>query len=94
MYVISYDIDKDRTRTKIAKVLENYGTRVQYSVFECSITEGQFEELYSQLATLMSGEIEGNIRFYQLCKSCIGKIAKLGCKPDESTNDFDDLFII
>ncbi|MBP3195942.1 MAG: CRISPR-associated endonuclease Cas2 [Butyrivibrio sp.] len=94
MYVISYDIDKDKVRSKVAKLLENYGTRVQYSVFECSISEVQFEELYSQLATLMSGEIEGSIRFYQLCKNCMSKIAILGCKSDTTTNDMDDLFII
>lgn len=94
MYVISYDIDKDKIRNKIAKLLEDYGKRVQYSVFECDIKESQYEELYSRLAQIMSGEVEGNIRFYVLCKSCVSKTAILGCKTDSTYSDLDDLFII
>lgn len=43
MYVISYDISNDKIRTKIAKELENYGRRVQFSVFECRISLSQFK---------------------------------------------------
>ena len=46
MYVISYDIAGDKLRNKIAKVLLGYGRRVQYSVFECRISQKRFEELY------------------------------------------------
>ena len=35
MYIVSYDITSNKLRRKIAKELENYGVRVQYSVFEC-----------------------------------------------------------
>ena len=34
MYLISYDITKDKVRRKVDKELENYGRRVQFSVFE------------------------------------------------------------
>ncbi len=94
MYVISYDIDKDKTRTKIAKLLENYGTRVQYSVFECNISQKQYEELYMQLAQLMSGEIEGSIRFYQLCRNCMEKVSILGCMKEKLDDEIEGLFII
>lgn len=33
MYLIVYDIHNDKLRTKFAKFLEQYGVRVQYSVF-------------------------------------------------------------
>ena len=46
MYVISYDIVSDKLRNKVAKILLDYGKRVQYSVFECYISQKQFEELY------------------------------------------------
>lgn len=96
MYVISYDIEKDKIRNKISKLLENYGKRVQYSVFECDIKESQYEELYSRLAEVMSGEVEGNIRFYFLCKTCVAKVAILGTKSDTgiATDEIEDLFII
>ena len=96
MYLISYDIDKDKVRNKIAKILENNGKRVQYSVFECDITTDRYESLYSQLAEVMSGEIEGNIRFYHLCKACQAQIAILGVKQTnyDWPDDEKDLFIV
>ena len=45
-YVISYDIESDRTRRKLAKLLEGYGVRIQYSVFECNLTDKRFQKLY------------------------------------------------
>ena len=34
-YIISYDIPDTIRRTKLAGILEDFGDRVQYSVFEC-----------------------------------------------------------
>ena len=33
-YLVTYDITDDQRRTKVAKILEDFGDRVQYSVFE------------------------------------------------------------
>lgn len=38
-YLVSYDIPETRRRTKLAKILEDFGDRVQYSVFECILDE-------------------------------------------------------
>ncbi|MEW6376162.1 MAG: CRISPR-associated endonuclease Cas2, partial [Thermodesulfobacteriota bacterium] len=38
-YVVSYDIPDDQRRIKIAKILEDFGDRVQYSVFECLLEQ-------------------------------------------------------
>ncbi|MFT3876115.1 MAG: CRISPR-associated endonuclease Cas2 [Propioniciclava sp.] len=32
-YLIAYDIQDDHRRTRLAKLLERYGDRIQYSVF-------------------------------------------------------------
>ncbi len=34
LYLISYDITADNRRNALAKLLEGFGSRVQYSVFE------------------------------------------------------------
>jgi CRISPR-associated protein Cas2 len=34
MYLVVYDIESDRLRTRFSKHLEKYGRRLQYSVFE------------------------------------------------------------
>lgn len=48
-YLISYDISENRKRSRIGKVLENYGRRVQKSVFSCSLTKKQLFELKVKL---------------------------------------------
>lgn len=78
MYVVSYDISSDKIRNKAAKILEGYGIRIQYSVFECRITEKEYEELCRKLIDLMGNRKEGNIRFYSLCRNCEKKIFAVG----------------
>ena len=33
-YTVAYDITDDKRRNKVAKILKDFGKRVQYSVFE------------------------------------------------------------
>lgn len=79
-YLISYDIEIDKIRTKLAKVLEGYGVRVQYSVFECKLTEQRFYRLYREIFELVEGKTDGSVRFYTICKNCEEKIVTIG-KP-------------
>lgn len=79
-YVVSYDIVSDRTRRKLAKLLEGYGVRIQYSVFECSLDEKRFKKMYVEIFQLLEEDHEGSVRFYALCKNCENKIVTVG-KP-------------
>lgn len=76
-YVVVYDIPDDRRRNRIAQILEGYGERVQYSVFECLLTERQFEELWQALGKRIEGK-EDSIRAYRLCDLCAGQTRSLG----------------
>ncbi len=40
--VIAYDIAEDRRRTQVSTLLEDYGVRVNYSVFECELSAAEF----------------------------------------------------
>lgn len=80
IYVVSYDIASDRIRTKLAKLLEGYGVRIQYSVFECKLTDKRFRKLYSEVFKLTAEEESGNVRFYALCANCEKRIVTIG-KP-------------
>jgi CRISPR-associated protein Cas2 len=75
--VISYDVSDDRRRSKIHKVLKSYGQWMQYSVFECDLTETQYAKLRSRLSNLINPG-EDSIRFYFLCKCCEGKVERIG----------------
>jgi CRISPR-associated protein Cas2 len=55
-YLLVYDIEEDRMRTRVAKVAEGYGVRVQKSAFECRLTRGMRERLLAALAKTELGE--------------------------------------
>ena len=74
--IISYDIIDDKRRLKVAKVLEDYGIRVQYSVFECILDEAKLREMRENLVSLIVDE--DSLRFYNLCESCIKRIKVFG----------------
>ncbi len=62
--VFSYDVSSNKARRKIAKLLENHATRVQYSVFETRMTRHAAEVLAQQLAALLQ---EGDsLRLYAI----------------------------
>lgn len=60
LYLVSYDISNTKTRNKIADTLKNYGQRVQYSVFECRLTEKRWKSMYSQLVKMPFEDEDSN----------------------------------
>ena len=89
MYVISYDIVSDRLRNNIDKTLKGYGNRVQYSVFECKLSEKQYEKLYVKLKELMKNSKEDTIRIYRICKNCEDNLTILGTEKIERWEEKD-----
>jgi len=74
--VVSYDISDDGKRGKVARILEDYGRRVQYSVFECQLDERLLKELLGKLEPYGKGG--DSIRVYRLCQACRKKFILLG----------------
>jgi len=75
--LISYDIPDNKRRTKLAHILEDYGERVQYSVFECQLTARQQQKLLKEIKAVLA-EAEDSVRLYRLCADCQGKVLALG----------------
>lgn len=83
LYIIAYDIPDDRRRTKIHKLLCGYGSWTQFSLFECWLTRRQLIELRAKLARHLREEHD-SIRFYPLCRSCVGRVETVGsARPAE-----------
>ena len=62
LYIVTYDISADRERDRVAHVLEGFGVRAQFSVFECRLTRGMKERLLRALEAL---QVEsGTIHLY------------------------------
>ncbi len=77
LYLISYDISDDKRRNKVSEFLENYGNRVQKSVFECFIDEKTYLHIYSTLQKLINQKTD-SIRIYPLYKLTISSMEVIG----------------
>lgn len=55
-----------RRRLRVSNLLEDYGLRVQHSVFECYLGTRELRTLKKSLAELID-EYEDHIRYYSLC---------------------------
>ncbi len=73
LVLVSYDVSfedqsgKKRLR-RIAKVCENFGQRVQYSVFECVVDPAQWTK-FKNLLLKEYDEEKDSLRFYFLGKN-------------------------
>ncbi|MBK6900383.1 MAG: CRISPR-associated endonuclease Cas2 [bacterium] len=91
-YVVAYDIEPDRIRTRISKLLEGYGDRVQYSVFECLLEPQDVVELSSRLIRELEDEDAGTIRIYRVCEDCSVASSVIGKVPP-AAEDTDCIII-
>jgi len=70
-WLVCFDISDDKKRDKIASLLEEYGIRVQKSVFEIEINKTNLERLTEKVAKLIKKE--DSIRFYFMQNDTIRK---------------------
>ncbi|MDV2992014.1 MAG: CRISPR-associated endonuclease Cas2 2 [Chroococcidiopsis sp. SAG 2025] len=79
-YVIVYDIPDDKRRKKVSDLLEGYGKRVQYSVFECILTQVKYAELRQRLKKRVK-LAEDSVRFYPISKHTLTQVETWGGLP-------------
>ena len=80
MIVLVYDIPDDKRRTRLRKTLMRFGTPVQYSVFECDLSQRQLERMEKAVrAVIKKGE--DNVRYYRLCRKCAQTAEVFGGQP-------------
>ncbi|MBF2066495.1 MAG: CRISPR-associated endonuclease Cas2 [Calothrix sp. C42_A2020_038] len=80
LYVVAYDIPCDKRRKKISDLLEGYGCRVQYSVFECQLSPTKIKELRKRLSKIVKLE-QDSVRFYPLSQHTLGQVEIMGIGP-------------
>ncbi|MEW6717229.1 MAG: CRISPR-associated endonuclease Cas2 [Chloroflexota bacterium] len=84
MVLITYDVNteteagKKRLR-KVAKECENYGQRVQNSVFECLIDMARMTQLKNTLVKLIDPD-KDSLRFYYLGDKWRNRVEHVGAK--------------
>ena len=71
--VVTYDITDDKRRLHVSDELENFGARVNFSVFECHLEAESLTDLKQRLAEKINSS-EDNVRYYVLCDACLKKV--------------------
>lgn len=71
--VIAYDIADDRRRYKIIKIIEKHGVRINYSVYECMLTQSQLDKIQKKIDELIVRK-EDTVVYYPICVNCFTKI--------------------
>jgi CRISPR-associated protein Cas2 len=88
--VITYDVstvDRDGRRRlrQVARACEDWGQRVQNSVFECLLDPAQYADLRKSLIEIIDPKAD-SLRFYHLGSNWRRRVEHVGAKP---TDDLD-----
>jgi len=84
--IVAYDIASNDRITKVAKILKDYGVRVQKSIFEVTVTPFVFAEMKSRIEKVIVPETDG-VKYFPVCEKCAGTVEIIGqgqyTDPDE-----------
>jgi len=94
LVLVSYDVSIEKKGQKrlrrVAKACENYGQRVQYSIFECIVDPAQWTVLRQRLIDEIEPELD-SLRFYFMGSNWKRKIEHIGAKK---SIDMEGLLIL
>jgi CRISPR-associated protein Cas2 len=92
--LVTYDVSTTSTKGRrrlrqVAKTCQDYGQRVQNSVFECQVNWEQWTRLKLALLEILNPD-EDSLRFYYLGNRWRDRVEHHGIKP---TIDFEEPLI-
>ncbi len=80
---IVYDISKDKTRNKVAKICKNYGLyRVQKSAFLGDLNKSQIDEIILNIKELVDKE-KDSVYIFPMCNEDFEKVKMIGIPFDQ-----------
>lgn len=90
MVLVSYDVSMAsstgaRRLRRLARKCQDFGQRVQYSVFEIEIDNARWVKLKAELCEIADPELD-SLRFYYLGKNWKSKVEHVGAKPVRDLN--------
>ena len=86
--IVSYDVSTEdggqRRLRRVARACQDYGQRVQYSIFECMINPAQWTFLRERLISEIDPE-KDSLRFYYLGSNWKRRVEHVGVRksPDQ-----------
>ena len=84
--IVAYDIADPKRLTRVAKIVIDYGVRVQRSIFEIMVDDRVFAEMKARIEKVIVPEEDG-VKYFPLCEKCAGTVEIIGqglfTDPDE-----------
>lgn len=85
LMLITYDVNTQdssgrRRLRRVAKACQDFGQRVQFSVFECDVDPAQWTALRARLIGEINQDTD-SLRFYHLGANAARRIEHIGAKP-------------
>lgn len=85
MVLVSYDVSTkdpggERRLRRVAKACQDFGQRVQFSIFEIEVDPASWVVLKQRLCDLIDPNVD-SLRFYHLGSSWRSKVEHVGAKP-------------
>lgn len=90
LVLVTYDVNtleeggKKRLR-RVAKACEDYGQRVQFSVFEIEVDPAQWTKLKARLEGVINPDHD-SLRYYYLGANWTRRVEHVGAKPATDLN--------
>lgn len=90
LVLVTYDVNtleeggKKRLR-RVAKACEDYGQRVQFSVFEIEVDPAQWTKLKARLEGVINPDHD-SLRYYYLGANWTRRVEHVGAKPTTDLN--------
>lgn len=90
MVLVTYDVNTvepggTRRLRKVAKVCQDYGQRVQNSVFEIEVDPAQWTTLKARLEGIIEPKLD-SLRYYHLGSNWQRRVDHVGAKPATDLN--------
>lgn len=75
-FVVAYDTPSTKRRRQIIKVIEPYGKRINFSVYEVMVTPAQYFLMVASLTKIIIKDLD-QVAIYRICVECFTKIRYL-----------------
>ena len=88
MIIVSYDFSDDKRRSRFSKFLEQYGSRIQYSVFTIRNSKRVINNILTEIEHSYKKHFEKTDSIYvlQVCKGCLKNLKRYGSAVHEEEN--------
>jgi CRISPR-associated protein Cas2 len=72
-FLVCYDVRDEKRLRSVAKHLEGYGSRLQYSIFRCHLSPAEVQKLRWEL-TKKTADVD-DVIFIPLCSRCVAGLS-------------------